>query len=593
MNLKETNLHNQLKSVSLSKLKKLFDNAKLLQHNDEAINYCLAITNQLIGKRDFVSARPYVEFLDLKKDVFDDESLKGDYYKLLADYFIYIRSNKKALQCLSKLVKIYSDKKEHLKLSETYNSIGIVKDYLLDYKNALEFFENAYDISASDGTGKYRATLLRNQGLMHLKLGYPDKAYEIYMLALKCIEHEEKNERFKAILYGNIAEVFLKNGDAETAIVNYEKGKTFFETYNSTDSKFYPQLLLELGSVYGETGKKERELECYLTAKTYFDKLDFPQLSKDVYYKLYIFYEEEGDTSLALKYFKLFHELELQKVKDDFHQESEANNYEIELKQKTNFIEFQRELIVVKNKANKDLNEEISLRKQREKELEEVNKELDHFISVASHDLKEPLRTISNYSSLLKRRINEENEKELLGFIEDGASRMYNLLNDLLQYSRSGNKTIEHEVVDLNILFGVVKTNLEAQIKASNAIIECNELPSLVGQQFLYLQIIQNLMTNAIKYQPKGQQPHLIVNAKVFDNKHVISFKDNGIGIDGKDLKTIFEPFKRLQNRADYEGSGIGLATVKRLVERLNGEISVVSEVGKGSSFTLIFPLAT
>ena len=220
-----------------------------------------------------------------------------------------------------------------------------------------------------------------------------------------------------------------------------------------------------------------------------------------------------------------------------------------------------------------------------------TNAELQQFASVASHDMKEPLRTIANFSGLLRRRIQHDTEGvELLAFVEDAAKRMTKLLEDLIRYARSGNPTVELYPVDLGKVCQGVEKNLLHLLVRNNGQLNCSNLPTLLGTETLYVQLLQNLVSNAIKYQLAGNPPIVDVSGTRVRGGYNLCVTDNGIGMSQEQITQIFQPFRRLHSRLDYEGSGIGLATCKKIVDSLDGAIEVISTPGAGSTFTIFLP---
>lgn len=227
-----------------------------------------------------------------------------------------------------------------------------------------------------------------------------------------------------------------------------------------------------------------------------------------------------------------------------------------------------------------------------QEELYRSNTELARFAYVASHDLKEPIRVISNYAQLLQRlhreKLGTEGEK-FIGFIVDNVSRMYSLINGLLGYSQIGAHTSELTAVDLNEVMGVVLTNLEASIRDTRARVEVSHLPSVVGDRTQMIQLLQNLVSNAVKY--RSEQPPVVeVSALNQGTMQLISVRDNGIGIEPIYFEKIFGLFERLHSRSEYSGTGIGLAVCKKIVERHLGRIWVESVPGQGSTFHFTLP---
>ncbi|MFK7936228.1 MAG: ATP-binding protein [Saprospiraceae bacterium] len=234
---------------------------------------------------------------------------------------------------------------------------------------------------------------------------------------------------------------------------------------------------------------------------------------------------------------------------------------------------------------------DVTHKKEAEVNLQEMNMELQQFASMASHDMKEPLRTISSFSKLLERKVKDRPAThEYLYFIQDAAKRMNTLLEDLIAYARAGKETQVTQPVNLNNVLIFVKNNLHDLILRKSAIIEADELPTVEGHQTPYLQLLQNIISNGIKYQSENAQPHIEIRYHEKRTKHIISIHDNGIGMSEEYLGKIFEPFTRLHSRQTYEGTGIGLAICRRIVLRYGGQLKVTSELGTGTTFYIEIP---
>ncbi len=225
-------------------------------------------------------------------------------------------------------------------------------------------------------------------------------------------------------------------------------------------------------------------------------------------------------------------------------------------------------------------------------ELERSNQELERFAYIASHDLKEPLRTISGFASLLQARYKDKLDgtaDEFIDFIMSGTSRMGQLIDDLLAYSRITAGTEKFESVDLNKILVRSISNLTVVIESTKAKITHDPLPTLIARDIQMEQLFQNLISNGIKFHGESP-PHVHISSQKSKRKWVISFQDNGIGISDEDRPKIFEMFYRLHGRSDYSGTGIGLAICRKIVEMHEGEIWVESRPGKGSVFYFSIP---
>lgn len=226
-------------------------------------------------------------------------------------------------------------------------------------------------------------------------------------------------------------------------------------------------------------------------------------------------------------------------------------------------------------------------------QLMESNVALERFAYVASHDLQEPIRMINNFGKILlaeyQSRLDDEG-KEYLSMVTESGERMRDMVNDLLDYSRMSHELMKPEFFDGNQVLDSALENLKVLIEDSNAEITRDPLPELSGNPVQIMRLLQNLISNAIKYQPPGNKPCIHIGAKDCVDAWNISVSDNGIGIDNKFINQIFEPFRRLHTWDTIKGSGLGLAICKKLAENNNGSISARSIPGKGSIFTISLP---
>lgn len=225
--------------------------------------------------------------------------------------------------------------------------------------------------------------------------------------------------------------------------------------------------------------------------------------------------------------------------------------------------------------------------KQTNIDLERSNKELEQFAHVASHDLQEPLRMISSFSQLLSKRYKNQLGKdadEFIHYIVDGANRMQNLIQDLLSFSRVSSRGDSFNLADSRLAMEEAIANLHVSIKESGAIITNDDLPVILADYIQIVQVFQNLIGNAIKFHGE-ESPRIHISATPEDGEWLFSVKDNGIGIEAQYFTRIFIIFQRLHTRAQYPGTGIGLAICNRIIHRHEGRIWVESEPGKGSVF--------
>jgi light-regulated signal transduction histidine kinase (bacteriophytochrome) len=221
-------------------------------------------------------------------------------------------------------------------------------------------------------------------------------------------------------------------------------------------------------------------------------------------------------------------------------------------------------------------------------ELNRSNEELGQFAYIASHDLQEPLRMVASYTQLLSRRYKgklDSDADEFIAFAVDGANRMQRLIQDLLAYSRAGTKAQDLRDISSEDALGQAIVNLSGAIEDSGALVTHGPLPAVMADEGQLIQLFQNLVGNAIKYQGPGV-PHVHVSsAKNGGANWIFSVKDSGMGIEEEYFERIFGMFQRLHKREEFEGTGIGLAICKKIVERHGGRLSVESRLGHGSTF--------
>jgi signal transduction histidine kinase len=235
------------------------------------------------------------------------------------------------------------------------------------------------------------------------------------------------------------------------------------------------------------------------------------------------------------------------------------------------------------------------LAERRAHALGRSNAELEQFASVAAHDLQEPLRKIRMYCERLQRRRHEipaEVEEDVTR-MEAAAGRMQNLINDLLDLARVNSRGRELVAIDLGEVAREVAVDLEARIADVVATIEIEDLPTVLGDRVQLRQIVQNLLSNALKFHREGVPLHICVKTETAEGGHcVVAVEDNGIGFDEKYAERIFGTFQRLHGRAEYEGTGIGLSIARKIAWRHDGDITATAVEGEGATFRLTLPLA-
>ena len=245
------------------------------------------------------------------------------------------------------------------------------------------------------------------------------------------------------------------------------------------------------------------------------------------------------------------------------------------------------DLAYSKNEIRDNLESEYKV-----KLLEKKNKELEQFNYIASHDMKEPINTISSYSEYLLDTYEDKLETEItqcLKFIKDSSQRLYKLVDGLLHFSLV-NEHNNLENVDCNVILEEIVQDLNSTIKKNNAKIKIGSLPTIYADAIAINQLFQNLVNNALKYKHPDRDPVVKIKCKEEYENYLFSVKDNGLGIAEDYYAKIFNLLTRLHKRSDVEGAGIGLSTCKKIVENLGGKIWVDSVVDEGTTFFIEIP---
>ena len=238
---------------------------------------------------------------------------------------------------------------------------------------------------------------------------------------------------------------------------------------------------------------------------------------------------------------------------------------------------------------------DISERAELEESLRRSNRELEQFAYIASHDLQEPLRMVNSYLQLLERRYSDgldDTAREFIAYATDGAVRMQGLIRDLLEYSRVTTKGKEPAPVEAGDCLSSALENLRIAIEEADGAVSVDTLPRVMADESQLIRLFQNLVGNALKYRDKDRAPSIRVGVARRGGDWAFSVRDNGIGIAPGDFDRVFQVFQRLHGRGDYEGTGIGLAVCKKIVERHGGEIWLESEPGQGTTFHFTLPKA-
>ncbi|MGB0929555.1 MAG: ATP-binding protein, partial [Chitinophagales bacterium] len=498
-------------------------------------------------------------------------------------------------------------------------SIGSAYDRLGQVEKSLEYNLLSLKIAEENKLERQQADALHNVASNYHVLGYCNEALEYYQKSLDYkLQHDNKfgeagtlraiggvyldlENSSKGIYYLNEALAVAEEINSDTRRMDvYQRLASAYE-----QSKMPAQACKYMKAYMGlkDSVLNQNTLETMAQVKTRYEvekrekEISFLKNKNEVLEKDR---EIAGLRSMALIGLVLGLFLLLLIGTVSYNNQKRYNNL---LEEKTQQIALQNtELEIVNqrleavNQSQKSFNDVLAAKtKQIElqnKQLENTNEELKQFAYVASHDLKEPLRMISSYTSLIQRRYTKNLDagaQEFMSYITDATHRMTHLLDDLLAYSRISTNNKNRDQINLKEVIEGVLANLHLTIQQKGAKIHIDDLPRINANRSQIGQLYQNLISNALKFSD-NEHPQIDICVQKNNTKYIFSVKDNGIGISPEHQQKIFDMFSRLHTRQEYEGTGIGLATCKKIIERHEGIIWVESEKGKGCTFFFVIP---
>lgn len=531
--------------------------------------------------------------------------------------------------------KIYEFGLKTLELSKKYgdyekefiglNAIAVYHGTKYDFKMAMLYFRNALDKSREINYRYGIAYCLINIGTIYANLFNYNEALDRYTKVLE--EYEDAlDDSTGLIIMNNIGNIYYTVGKLDEALDYFERSLILAESIHYSEmlahtmaqisrtlvaQKRYDEALdyaFKSEALIEESGNEEGKQINYITLGNIYYKLGDHDLamkyvgkgivsSKQVkdsvseirgYRLMSNIFKEKGNFEKALDYQLIYSQAQERYAME------QRNRQIIDIEIRYDFQQKEKEVELLKRYKDTLLSQRDTISAQNEK-LTDANKDLMQFAYAVSHDLKEPLRMIGSYSQLIQRRYTtnlDESSEEFFGYVNEGVSRMNKLLDDLLKYAIIGrDDNQDWEEVSLKEILEVNQFNLQLAIEESNANITSNQLPTIQTNRAYISQLFQNLISNAIKFTQKNKPPKIEILYEQVGDQHQISFQDNGIGIPAEALERIFVVFQRLHKRKGYAGTGIGLSICMKIIERLGGSISVESEEGVGSKFTILLPI--
>ncbi len=569
-----------------------------------------------------------IEIENLLKFFVNGEQLwaKAEMYKLYSQAYILKQDYSHCLQTSQELLQASRKRGDLEKEVIALRNIAVVCGVKSNYKIGMQYFLEALDKCEAMGFREMIVQIQINIGTLYAHLYNYEEAIRRYENIL--LEHSDVIDiKTKTVVFNNLGNIYLTAERAETAIGYFEDAHQLAKEHDFHDLMAYS--LAQLSRTKIALNQFEAAGKDAIIAQRMFDEMGFingkqinmlnlsrlafedknsreaydmamkaielaQQIKDDTaeikgYRLLSMIFKRNGDFEKALDYHERYTNIqeEFAKVKHSRY------NLDMEIRHAIREKQKEIELLTRENEYQSQLIEKGEQITRQNEELLRVNDDLRQFAYIASHDLKEPLRMIGSFTQMIEKSAKpylKGADLDYFKYVNEGVQRMNSLLDGLLRYSTVNQTQEEMTEVSLNDVFHVSLANLKIRIVETQAVIERGELPKQIGMQQLYVQLFQNLISNAIKFVKPGTLPYIRVTAEETPEAHIVHVADNGIGISEENQAKIFDIFKRLHHQSEYEGTGIGLAICQKIAKRLGGHITVKSALGEGSTFSLVLP---
>jgi signal transduction histidine kinase len=594
---------------------------------EKEIQRLLDLSGHALEESALAEAQKYAEEALAMVDDQTDSITKAKVFNQLGEVYIKHQDYSKVMEYASAALEFSQTAGDLQQEVIALNHIAVYHGLNADYKNAMECFLEALEKSKQISFRRYTSRSLINIATIYGSLYNYQEAVNRYQTVLE--EYSDVIDDYtRVVVLNNLGNIHYHTNAEDKALECFQQALELAAQINYKSMIAHTQA--QIGRVYAALKKFDKSFEWAEKAETLFDELgeiNGEQINLINFGNLYL-HKKEFDKAIRLTSKGIE---TAKRMKDD---ENEIRGYQIlakiyrELKDFEKALDYQlvyskaQERFAREQQSRQILDMEIQFAiREKQKEIEQltkeneyqallldqsdqianqnvqllqVNDELRQFAYVASHDLKEPLRMIGSYTQLIRRKFKEhtdDNTEPFFDFVSEGVVRMNNLLDALLKYATVGKSELEKETVDLNTVIEIVQLNLQVSIEETQAeIVAETKLPTVYSVQSLLIQLIQNLVSNAIKFRKPDRPPCIHLSSKEDDDHYTIHVMDNGIGIDPEFQERIFVIFQRLHKRSQYEGTGIGLAICQKIVQKLGGVITVHSQLDEGATFSFTIP---
>ena len=593
-----------------------------LSKKSNAIFYDLGYTYFMVDSMS-LAVKYFSEYLELVPET--KLNKKGKIYNKISQAHNKLGDPEQAFEYQMQNLKIREELKDTIQLGNSIYQLGSIQFLLGNYNDALKYYKEAHEINLMLNDSFTLFSCLAAIGGTYNRLGNSEKATEYNNKALS-ITLAINYKTGVAYAYHNLAaDYYLKKEYKKSlgyALIAIETKEQINDKWGLSESYRVAGMNYMLLNQLNEASTAlEKALSIAEELKSKPQKVE----AMDALAQLA---EKKGDYESKSYYLEQILNTKKQFINESVQRkiEDSKNNYEIYKRdQKINSLKKNSEIQQFKSrmyslililaipcilfliytkyrlkKANSLLEENNALIESQNEELEQSNKaledsntELEQFAYVASHDMREPIRTIRSFNSLLLKRYKDslgERGSEFVYFIDDASKRLDNMLTDLLNYSRVNTKDKNRADIDLVDAVKAAARNLANKMHHEDISLNIAPLPQVMANPVQMERLFQNLIENGIKYNQQDKKV-IDVDCRKNGNEYIISIKDNGIGIESIYQDKIFEIFRRLHGTAEYEGSGIGLATCKKIVEKHQGKIWVDSSPGEGTTMYFSLPL--